>query len=98
MYQHVILVTVLPLKHGLEEIIFADLIASIEASRQFPGCLSFDLYRLTKEHNIIALQETWETQEAYESYCHSPLKSELSRLVAASLAGPIKTWQVEEIC
>ena len=98
MYRHIIHVTVLPMKPGLDELFLADLVRIVEDSRLFSGCFSFDLYRLTNEPNAIVLHEIWETQEAYQAHSHSPLRGELTRITAAALARPIQTWQVEEIC
>lgn len=97
MYPEMILVTLLPLKPGLDELLLGDLERIVEASRQYSGCLSFDLYRLTKEPNTIVLHEIWETQETYQAYCHSLLKGELTSTVAASLARPVEIWQLDEI-
>jgi quinol monooxygenase YgiN len=94
----VILVTALPLKPEFEELLLSELAPIIEASREFAGCLSFDLYRLSKNRNTLVLQETWKTQEACQAYALSPLRGELTGLFARALAVPIETWQVEEVC
>jgi quinol monooxygenase YgiN len=93
----VILVTALPLMLGFEELLLPELTPMIEASRQFSGCLSFDLYRLSKDRSTLVLQETWETEEAYQAHSLSTLKAELTSLFARSLAQPIQTWQLEEV-
>ncbi len=97
MYRQIILVTLLPLKPGLDELLLEDLARIVDTSRQFSGCLSFELYRLHREPNFIVLHETWETQETYQAYSHSQIKAELTRIVASSLARPIETWQLDEI-
>jgi quinol monooxygenase YgiN len=94
----VICVTVIQLKPGLDELLLSELALLIEAARQLPGCLSFDLYRLIKEPGVIVLHETWETQEAYQGFAHSPLRGELMSLLSRSLMRPIETWHVEELC
>lgn len=93
-----IFVTVLTLKPGLEEFLLPELTPVIDASRLFPGCLSFDLYRLSKDRDTLVLQETWETRDAYHAYCLASLKGELAHLFARSLAQPMQTWEVEEVC
>ena len=98
MYRHVIQVTLVPFKPGLDGLLLEQLALIVEASRQFSGCLSFDLYRLSNEPSTIVLHEVWETLEAYRAYCHGPHRGEFNRTVATSLARPIETWQVEEIC
>jgi quinol monooxygenase YgiN len=98
MKEKVILVTVLLLKPALEDVVLVELVPVIEATRQLSGCLSFDLYRLSGYRDRLALQETWETEDAHQAYALSPLKRELIRLLASSLAKPIQTWQVEELC
>lgn len=94
----VIYATIVRLKPGLEDLLLSELALLIHAARQLPGCLSFDLYRLIKEPGVIILHETWETQETYQGFAHSPLKAELMSLFGRSLALPIETWQVEELC
>lgn len=94
----VIFVTVLALKPGLEEFFLSEMVPAIEVSRQFSGCLYFDLYRLSKHRDTLVLQETWETQEAYRAYLLSPVKEELARLLTRSIAQPMQTWEVEEVC
>ena len=97
MYRQIILVTLLPLKPGLDEFLLEELAQIVDASRQFSGCLSFELYRLHREPNFIVLHESWETQETYQAYFHSQIKAELTHIVAPSLARPIETWQLDEI-
>lgn len=97
MYRPIILVTLIPLKPGLDELLLEDMARIVEISRQFSGCLSFELYRLHKERNFIVLHETWETEETYQAYSHSQVRAEFTRIVANSLARPIETWQLDEI-
>lgn len=97
MYRQIIFVTLLRLKPGLDELLLEDLARIVDASRQFSGCLSFELYRLHSEPNFMVLHEIWETQETYQAYFHSQIKAELARIVAPSLARPIETWQLDEI-
>ena len=94
----VIQITLFHLRPGCEELLLPDLTPLIEASRQFSGCLAFDLYRLSKQPDMIVLQETWETHDAYQGYSLGPLKGEFTGLLARSLAQPMETWQVEEVC
>ena len=49
MNEKTIVVTVLLLKPGFEELIVPELTPIIEASRQIEGCLVFDLFRLSQE-------------------------------------------------
>jgi quinol monooxygenase YgiN len=91
-------VTVLSLKPGFEDFLIPELAPIIEATRQISGCLSFDLYRLSEDRSTLVLHETWETREAHEAYAHSPLRTELTTVLTRSLAQPIRTWNVEEIC
>lgn len=97
MYRHIILVTLIPIKTGLDEAVLRDLAPIVDASRRLSGCLSFDLYRLAKEPNTIFLHETWDTQEAHKRYLQGPWQIELTQRITISLASPIQTWQLEEI-
>ena len=94
----VISVTALYLKPGIEEVLLPELAPIIDATRQLSGCLSFDLYRLCEDRHTLVLHETWETHEAEHGYALSPLKSELTRLLARVLVQPMRTWEVEEVC
>ena len=98
MYRNVIQITLMPLKPGLDGLLLDELALIVETSRQFSGCLAFDLYRLTAQPSTIVLHEVWETRDAYHAHCHSSHRSEFNRIVTASLARPIETWGVEEIC
>lgn len=91
-------ITVLYLKPGLEELLLPELASIIDATRQVSGCLSFDLYRLCTDRYTLVLHETWETREAQHEYVLSPLKNELTRLLARVLIQPMRTWDVEEVC
>jgi quinol monooxygenase YgiN len=90
-----IIVTVLLLKPGFEELIVPELTLIIEASRQIEGCLVFDLFRLSQERSTLVLHEVWDTREAYS---RSPLKIEMTSLVMRFLAQPLRSWTVEEVC
>jgi quinol monooxygenase YgiN len=91
-------VTVFSFKLGFEDSLLSELAPIIEATRQISGCLSFDLYRLSKDRTTLVLQETWETQEVQYAYVLSPIKAELMSLLAQSVAQPIQVWEVEELC
>ena len=93
-----IVVTVLLLKPGFEELIVPELTLIIEASRQIEGCLVFDLFRLSQERSTLVLHEVWDTREALEAYSRSPLKIEMTSLVMRFLAQPVRSWTVEEVC
>jgi quinol monooxygenase YgiN len=93
-----IIVTVLLLKPGFEELIVPELTLIIEASRQIEGCLVFDLFRLSQERSTLVLHEVWDTREALEAYSRSPLKIEMTSLVMRFLAQPLRSWTVEEVC
>jgi quinol monooxygenase YgiN len=92
-----ILVTVLSLKPGFEELLIPELAPIVEASRQISGCLAFDLYRLSEERSTLVLHEIWRTHEALQAYALSPLKTEMTTLVAMFLIQPLRSWEVEEI-
>lgn len=91
-------VTVLNLKPGLDELLLPEIVRIIDATRQIPGCLSFDLYRLCTDKYIFVLHETWETREAQQTYFLSAMKNELIRLFTIVLIEPMRTWDVEEVC
>ncbi len=93
----VILVTVLPLKSGFEDLLLVELAPIVEVSRQISGCLAFDLYRLSEERSTLVLHEVWKTREGLQAYAISPLKAEMTTLVASFLTQPIRSWEVEEI-
>jgi quinol monooxygenase YgiN len=40
----------------------------ITASRQFEGCMQFDLYEDTADENMLLLYEEWETQSHFDAY------------------------------
>ena len=84
----VILVTILPVKPGLEDLLLDDLAPIIEATRLTQGCLAFDLYRVVKSPEALVLQETWETKEDQAAYSHSRLATELSAVWAKYLKRP----------
>ena len=90
-------VTVLSLKPGFEEMLIPELAPIVEASREITGCLAFDLYRLRDERSTLVLHEIWNTHEALRAYALSPLKSEISILVARFLIQPLRTWEIEEV-
>lgn len=92
-----ILVTIMCLKPGFEDLLIPELAQIIEASRQITGCLVFDLYRLTDDRSTLVLHEVWETRDAFEAYALSPLKSEMTSLAARFLAQPFHSWGVEEV-
>jgi quinol monooxygenase YgiN len=98
MNEKTIVITVLLLKPGFEELIVPELAPIIEASRQIEGCLVFDLFRLSQERSTLVLHEVWDTREALEAYSRSPLKIEMTSLVMRFLAQPLRSWTVEEIC
>ena len=91
-------VTVLALKPGLDELLIPELAPLIDVSRQAPGCLVFDLFRLSEERSTLVLHEVWHSREALEAFALSPLRTELTALVARFLAQPLRSWQVEEVC
>jgi len=93
-----IVVTILLLKPGFEELIVPELAPIIEASRQIEGCLIFDLFRLSQERSSLILHEVWDTREVLEAYSRSPLKIEMTSLVMRFLAQPLRSWTVEEVC
>lgn len=95
---NVILVTALSLRPGFEESLLPELAPVIETTRELAGCLSFDLYRLTQDRTTLVLQETWETPELHKAYALSPLRAELTRLLARFLTAPMRTWEVDELC
>lgn len=90
-------VTMLNLKPGLEELLLPDLTQIIDATRQIPGCICFDLYRLRQDQSVLILHETWETIEAQQGYAFGPLKAQLSRQLVEALAQTPQTWDVEEV-
>jgi quinol monooxygenase YgiN len=92
-----ILVTVMSLKLGFEDLLIPELAPIVEASRQIDGCLAFDLYRLSENRSTLILHETWTTREALEAYALSPQKAEMTSLVTRSLAQPMRSWTVEEV-
>jgi quinol monooxygenase YgiN len=95
MNEKTIVITVLLLKPGFEELIVPELASIIEASRQIEGCLVFDLFRLSQERSTLILHEVWDTREAYS---RSPLKIEMMNLMLKSQAQPLRSWTVEEVC
>jgi len=92
-----ILVTVLALKPSFEDLLVPELAPLIEASRQIKGCLIFDLYRLSKDQSTLILHEVWNTREALEAFTLSPLKSEMTSVIARFLVQPLLAWEVEEV-
>ena len=98
MNEKTIVVTVLLLKPGFEELIVPELAPIIEATRQIEGCLVFDLFRLSQERSTLILHEVWDMREALEAYSRSPLKIEMTSLVMRFLAQPLRSWTVEEVC
>jgi quinol monooxygenase YgiN len=97
MNEKTIVVTVLLLKPGFEELIVPELAPIIEAIRQIEGWLVFDLFRLSQERSTLVLHEVWETRAALEAYSRSPLKIEMTSLVMRFLAQPLRSWTVEEV-
>jgi quinol monooxygenase YgiN len=93
-----ILVTVLRLKPGFDELLVPELAPLIEAGRQITECLVFDLYRLSEERSTLVIHEVWNSRESLEAFALSPLRTEMTVLVARFLSQPPRTWKVEEIC
>lgn len=91
-------VTAFSLKPGFEDLLIPELAPIIDASRQITGCLVFDLYRLSDERSTLVLHEVWNTREALEAFTLSPLKTEMTTLVARFLAQPLRSWEVDEVC
>lgn len=91
-------VTLLHLKPGYEELLLPELLPIIEAIRQIPGCLCFDLYRLRTDRCMLVLHETWDTYEAQQGNALGPLKAHLSRQLTGALTQTPQTWDVEEVC
>jgi len=91
-------ITVLPLRPGFEEVLIPELAPLIEAGRQITECLVFDLYRLSEERSTLVLHEVWNSRENLEAFALSPLRTEMTVLVARFLSQPPRTWKVEEIC
>lgn len=97
MNDQAIQVTVFALKPGFEGVLIPEPTPIIEASRQIAGCLVFDLYRLSEERSTLVLHEIWNSREALEAYALSPLKTEMTTLVARFLVQPLRSWKVEEM-
>lgn len=93
-----ILVTVLQLKPGFDELLIFELAPLIEAGRQIAECLVFDLYRLSEERSTLVIHEVWNSRESLEAFALSPLRTEMTVLVTRFLSQPPRTWKVEEIC
>jgi quinol monooxygenase YgiN len=91
-------VTVLSLRTGFDEMLIPELAPLIDATRQLRGCLIFDLYRLSEEPSTLILHEVWNSRDALEAFALSPLKTEMTTLVARFLAQPLRSWRVEEVC
>jgi quinol monooxygenase YgiN len=85
------------LRAGFEDGILTELAPVIECTRQLPGCLSFDWYRMTKNRRTLFLLETWETCEIRQRYLESELKAELIKLLEKALSRPMETVDVEEV-
>ncbi len=97
MNKKVIKVNVIPLKPGFEDVLLPELTQVIEASRQIAGCLAFDLYRLSEDRSTLILHQAWETHEAQQTFRRSLLEVELTDLLTAYLAQPMRSWELEEI-
>ncbi|MGP8185811.1 MAG: putative quinol monooxygenase [Terracidiphilus sp.] len=92
-----ILVTVLTLKPGFDELLVPELAPLIEAGRQITECLVFDLYRLSQERSTLVLHEVWNSRDSLEAFALSPLRTEMTVLMTRFLSQPPRTWKVEEI-
>lgn len=90
-------VTVMNLKAGFEEWILAELAPVIESTRQLPGCLSFDWYRVMRDRRTLLLVETWESGDLRRCYLESNLRAELNQLLARALSHPSETLDLEEV-
>ncbi len=97
MDKKVISVTTYVLKPGVEDLLLPQIGSLVEVIRQVSGCLAFDLYRLIGSPETLALQETWESEEAYRGYSLSALQGQLASLFGHYVTRPAQAWQVEEI-
>jgi len=65
--------------------------------RQQRGCLHFDLYRSVGNRDWF-LNQTWENQQAYAQYQHSPQASQLRVLLDERSTSASEQWQLDAIC
>jgi quinol monooxygenase YgiN len=90
-------VTALSLKPGFDELLILELAPMIDVARQISGCLIFDLYRLSDDRSTLVLHEVWTSREGLDAFALSPLRTELTTLVARFLVQPLHSWSVDEV-
>lgn len=57
----------------------------VTAGRKDEGCISMQLLRDAKLHNVFAIMDEWESQEALEKHSKNPVAIELMPLLDATL-------------
>jgi quinol monooxygenase YgiN len=92
-----ILVYLLCVKPGYEEMVHDELLTLRRKSRLEAGCFHFDLYRLEDSRFYFLLHEVWENQDALEAHTTSRHSTQFRATVMRYLEQPIAMYQLQEV-
>jgi quinol monooxygenase YgiN len=95
--QHVIVVFLLQLKAGHEELVLEEFSSVLELSRKEAGCVLFDLYRLADDPARLFVHEVWESRDAFEAHASTLHTSRFRAAVNSYLERPIERFEVLDI-
>jgi quinol monooxygenase YgiN len=95
--QHVIVVFLLHLKPGHEELVLEEFRSVLELSRKEAGCVLFDLYRLADDPARLFVHEVWESRNAFEANASNLHISRFRAAVNSYLERPIERFEVLEV-
>ena len=83
-------------KLGLEELMIAEQVRLVAASKSSPGCLRYELHKSSNDQASVMFVEEWQTRELWLAHMDSPHMSAF-RVAAGHAIGEFALHEMHQI-